>query len=439
MNNRFRRSVALLLALGCLWLTSRAQTENPPPPPPSAPPMGPTPPASADEARGQNTLEMIWRHGDNSAAGSAVRLQYRDAYLKASGPFLARFPNHPEVWLFRAAAALDCNRAAEGREAGQAALALGLDKSDAPGVQRLFSALRARGWIPAAAAAGGSQPPSVTPSAAPAVPPPLPPSPTSPSLSSPSPSSLPLPPVAVAPPVPGQRFEGAPDGIALQWIAPGTFKMGEPRSGPITTVHLTHGFWLGQYLVTQGQWESVMDGNPSHFQEQGKMAPIDNVSWLDCSLFLRRFQERERAAGRIPAGYEYRLPTEAEWEYACRAGTTANFGAKSETVDEVGWYEGNSEQHPHPVGQKKPNAWGLYDMHGNVWEWCGDWAGDYPGGEVTDPTGPSTGTNRINRGGCWQNDKYNLTSGRRHNGAPDYRHRTNGLRVALAPVISPAP
>ena len=138
---------------------------------------------------------------------------------------------------------------------------------------------------------------------------------------------------------------------------------------------------------------------------------MEQVSWNDAVAYCAALTTRGRNAGRIPADYEYRLPTEAEWEYACRSGTTTAFSYGNDnppdydSLTHYGWYSGNSGGTTHPVGQKLPNAWGLYDMHGNVWEWCQDWYTQLlPGGSVTDPTAPRVGSNRMMRGGCWSND-----------------------------------
>ena len=130
-------------------------------------------------------------------------------------------------------------------------------------------------------------------------------------------------------------------------------------------------------------------------------------------------------------GGEFRLPTEAEWEYACRAGTK---GAYAGNLDDLAWYWKNSAKTTHPVGQKKPNAWGLYDMHGNVWEWCSDWYGAYPAGTVTDPTGPAAGADRVNRGGCWVNIATHCRSANRNRLEPGGRDMDLGLRLAFAPT-----
>ena len=191
-----------------------------------------------------------------------------------------------------------------------------------------------------------------------------------------------------------------PGGATMEmvWCPPGAFMMGSPedeegRDDDETQheVTLTKGFWMAKTEVTQEQWESVMGNNPS--KHKGKMLPVENVDWHDCKAFCQK------------AGLE--LPTEAEWEYACRSGTTGAYGGTG-TLEDMGWYSGNSDE-PRPVGQKRPNAWGLYDMHGNVGEWCADWCDDddYSGGAVTNPIGSDSGDYRGLRGGWyWRSPSY---------------------------------
>jgi len=161
------------------------------------------------------------------------------------------------------------------------------------------------------------------------------------------------------------------------------------------------------------------------------MYPVDQVSWEDAVEFCKKLSElpEEKKAGRV-----YRLPTEAEWEYACRAGSKAaySFGANSKTLGDYAWFGENSGNQTHPVGEKKANAWGLYDMHGNVWEWCSDWYGVYPKGSVSDPSGPSEGSIRVDRGGSWAYGAANCRSAYRGWGAPSYRIGNDGFRVALS-------
>ena len=253
----------------------------------------------------------------------------------------------------------------------------------------------------------------------------------------------------VQPIVPGENFSTSlPGGVWLDmnWIKPGTFIMGSPtdelgREDNETQheVTLTQGYWLGKYEVTQAQYEAVMGTNPSNWE--GANLPVENVSWFDAKEFCAKLTASEKAAGRLPEGYEYTLPTEAQWEYACRAGTATalnngkNLSDKYECpeMDEVGWYFGNSDE-THPVGQKKPNAWGLYDMHGNVKEWCLNWEGDYPTSSVTDPVGPETGEWRVLRGGSCSSSAFFCRSAFRYNLSPSLSDYGCGFRVALAPV-----
>ena len=190
-------------------------------------------------------------------------------------------------------------------------------------------------------------------------------------------------------------------------------------------VTLTKGFWIGETEVTQAQWESVMGNNPSSFK--GTDRPVEQVSWNDCQKFIRKVNVALKGG--------IRLPTEAEWEYACRAGTSGDYGGTG-NLEEMGWYSKNSGETTHPVAQKKPNAWGLYDMHGNVWEWCADWHGDYPSGEVTDPTGPRSGSYRVSRGGSWQVFFSDCRSAYRSGWGPDNRNNFIGFRIVCSMMVS---
>lgn len=223
--------------------------------------------------------------------------------------------------------------------------------------------------------------------------------------------------------------------IKLVPIAAGSFTMGSPASetgrqpdeGPQTRVTLTKDFFLGATDVTQAQWNGVMANNPSKFK--GDELPVESLSWDEAIAFCRKLTERERAAGRLPAEWEFTLPTEAQWEYACRAGTTGEYAGD---LDTMAWYANTSEGKTHPVGQKKANAWGLFDMHGNVWQWCLDWYGTYPGGAVTDPVSPATGRIHVHRGGGWTTGAVRCRSAFRHYFGTDVRfiHRV-GLRLSL--------
>ena len=225
--------------------------------------------------------------------------------------------------------------------------------------------------------------------------------------------------------------------LELLWIKPGTFVMGSPpeeagrnkAEGPQTRVTFTQGYWLGKTPVTQAQYEAFIGSNPSNFTAAGPNAPVERVSWLDAMEFCEKLNAREQAAGRLPEGYAYTLPTEAQWEYACRAGTTGSYAGNPEAM---AWHKGNSNETTHPVGEKAPNAWGLYDMSGNVLQWCFDWYGDYPGGAVTDPTGPASGHFRMARGGSWRVEIFRSAS--RAGGSSARRDYTLGFRLALAPL-----
>jgi formylglycine-generating enzyme required for sulfatase activity len=288
--------------------------------------------------------------------------------------------------------------------------------------------------------------------------------------------------------------------LEMFWIPPGTFTMGSPESDPMsraderpqTKVTLTHGYWLGKTMFTIGQWKNVTgldvrgqlskvlhddtlydlggrkqtvrdfmrfsrDADPGKYLagEESEL-PIYFVSWNDATELCHKLNERELAAGRLPAGYEYNLPTEAQFEYACRAGTTEDTyagplvvdGHNSPVLDKIAWYDANSPNGytgkgfsvsgrtagPHPVAQKQPNAWGLYDMTGNIWQWCRDWYGPLPGGSETDPTGPVTGTDRVNRGGSFGSGPRDERSAARAKNPPAEASAYRGFRLALCSV-----
>ena len=274
--------------------------------------------------------------------------------------------------------------------------------------------------------------------------------------------------------------------LELAWIPAGTFIMGSPATesgrradeGPQTTVTLSRGFWLGRTHVTIGQWKSVMgagvraqlvrminDEEPhdlggkrqtrreymnfslervgDYLAGEADDLPMYFVSWEDALEFCRRLTTLERAAGRLPEGYEYDLPSEAQWEYAARAGGR---GASYGPLDAIAWYDANSAQGyagkgfkvagganggPHAVGLKAPNHWGLYDMAGNVWQWCRDWYAPYPGGRRVDPAGAASGTMRVNRGGSFGSSGRDERSASRAGNPPFEASAYRGFRLAL--------
>ena len=223
-------------------------------------------------------------------------------------------------------------------------------------------------------------------------------------------------------------------GMRLVLIPAGQFQMGSPESDseaysdqkPQHTVRITKPFYLGVTEVTQEQYERVMGTNPSNFK--GVQLPVEKVSWEEAVEFCRKLSAKE--------GRTYRLPTEAEWEYACRAGSQTKwcFGDNGSMLGEYAWYDDNSANTTRPVGEKKPNAWGLYDMYGNVWEWCSDWYGAYQSTAVDDPTGAGAGLLRVDRGGGWGSDARGCRSADRHVGTPGDRSDYLGFRVASGSV-----
>jgi formylglycine-generating enzyme required for sulfatase activity len=216
-------------------------------------------------------------------------------------------------------------------------------------------------------------------------------------------------------------------GMEFVLIPAGTFAMGAidsyPDEQPVRTVRISQPFYLGKYEVTQAQWEAVMGYNPSAWRGQRQL-PVEQVAWEDVQEFLRRLNAEE-------GGTRYRLPTEAEWEYAARAGTTTtySFGNDVSRLDEYAWCGGNAAHTAHPAGQLKPNAWGLHDMHGNVWEWVQDWYETYPPGAVTDPQGPASGVSRVFRGGGRSNVAWRCRSSSRGYSPPESRLDAVGFRV----------
>ncbi len=285
--------------------------------------------------------------------------------------------------------------------------------------------------------------------------------------------------------------------LNMEWIAPGTFMMGSPASetgrkadeSPETQVTITKGYWLGKTELTIEQWKAVMgeslrehvikmlnDETEYDFAGQKKklrefmnfsrddpdriMAnendslPMYFVSWDDAMEFCKKLTQQEKANGSLAEGYEFTLPTEAQWEYACRAGTVAATFAgpliikdrNAPLLDSIAWYAGNSSLNysgkklgnsgagPRNAGEKRPNAWGLQDMPGNIWEWCRDWYGPYAGGKVTDPVGPMTGTGRVNRGGSWGSGPNDSRSANRARNPQSEKSAYRGFRIALCAV-----
>ncbi|HOX57550.1 MAG TPA: formylglycine-generating enzyme family protein [Candidatus Paceibacterota bacterium] len=256
----------------------------------------------------------------------------------------------------------------------------------------------------------------------------------------------------------------------MVWIAPGSFVMGSPTNEVLRlanelqhTVTLTKGFYMGKHEVTQGDYLELIGSNPSRFTTQDfhgnpidpdLSRPVEQVSWNDATNYCGLLTSREQAAGRVPANWVYRLPSEAEWEYACRAETTNAFhfgsaihGGMANFQTRYEYDAASGDIHiPNPAipwlartttaGSYLPNAWGLHDLHGNVHEWCQDWFGSYPEGNAIDPQGPPSGSGRVFRGGSWDYWGRFCRSASRYSLAPYRSYDYIGFRVVLAPAQS---
>ena len=217
-------------------------------------------------------------------------------------------------------------------------------------------------------------------------------------------------------------------GVTFQMVgvAGGTFQMGSETGysseKPVHAVTLDD-YWIGQTEVTQELWEAVMGSNPSYFK--GTNLPVEQVSWDDCQTFISNLNQL--------TGQTFRLPTEAEWEYAARGGSRSRgyTYSGSDDIDDVAWYYGNSGSTTHNVATKSPNELGLYDMSGNVWEWCQDWYGPYGSSAQTNPTGPVSGSHRVYRGGSWGGNAFSCRVANRNSVSPSYCNDSRGLRLAL--------
>ena len=225
----------------------------------------------------------------------------------------------------------------------------------------------------------------------------------------------------------GMKFVLIPSGSFMMG-ADLNFEDGSKDETPQHSVTISKSFYLGRYEVTQQQWVKVMGSNPSKFK--GRTKPVEQVSWDDVQRFIKKLNAKEN-------GRYYRLPTEAEWEYACRAGTTGaySFGDDVDQVGGYGWFDGNSGDKTHPVGQKKPNSWGLHDMHGNVWEWVQDVYKNtaYDSHAASDPIYEGSGSYRVFRGGSWYYNARILRCANRLNNSPGYRNGNLGFRLLRTP------
>lgn len=365
------------------------------------------------------------------AADKATDLEQRHKilgdFLEKSSLLLKYHPDLVRLWVARAAVALELNRAHEGWLVATKLAALGVLNSDDPAIRKVIVALNQRGWLCKDDPYQG--------------------------------------------PKEGQNWTVPGINLEMIWVSPGTFTMGSPSNETHRrtdetqhTVTLTKGYWLGKYVVTISQWQKVMGNNPTLVNnvlaDHGRDPDHDpvyafgstEVSWNNAMEFCRRLTQQADFTGLLPKGYVYILPTEAQWEYACRAGTTGPYNV-SGSFGHIGWDYGNSgfaNIYVHPIGEKQPNAWGFYDMHGNVSEWCYDWYGSYPDGDSIDPLGPTSGSYHVLRGGCVSYSGKNCRSASR-----DYGETLNnnpnqifgrdggnekdpmlGCRLALAPALN---
>jgi formylglycine-generating enzyme required for sulfatase activity len=211
------------------------------------------------------------------------------------------------------------------------------------------------------------------------------------------------------------------------------------NESPQTQVTFTNGFWMERFEVTEGEFAAIMGTNFTFLYSNDTNQPMDEITWFDASNYCAGLTVREQAAGRVPAGYVYRLPTEAEWEYVCRAGTTTRFPFGDDhsytLLLNYAWIATNSLAMTHDVGGKLPNPWGVYDMSGNVWEWCADFYGPYSGLSVTNPVGPASGAYVVMRGGSSFYNGDDARSAARNYNSPTFFSHGIGIRVVLGPPL----
>lgn len=366
--------------------------------PPAGPPASSAPVLSDGDRLELATLQRMTQAAPSQTSPAAIKAALAEV-LKRSAGFVEKHPDHLPTWHLRARLALELNQRKAGAQAGKKLKEFGALTSADAKILATMAELNARDWL------------------------------SEKILSAADSAALDAIPLVI------------PDlDLELRPIASGTFTMGSPPSeqgrnsgeGPQTAVTL-RGFWLGKTEVTQGQWQAVMGNNPSVYK--GDALPVENVAWEDVIEFCRKLTERERSAGRLPDGYRYTLPMEAQWEYACRAGTTTPHAGN---LNAMAWYAMNSATTTRPVGTthavgtKQANAWGLHDMHGNVREWCLDWQGEYPGGNVSDPMNATSGSYRVHRGGSFHEDAGSCRSAMRVGYPPHIRIGSLGFRLALA-------
>jgi formylglycine-generating enzyme required for sulfatase activity len=385
---------------------------------------------NAEQRLKYTTLMLVLEEADK-APDAASRTTLQQEFLNKSAEYLQVYPNDARVWTLRAKTCLELNRADDGILAARELRRLQVLESEDESILRVGAQLDRKGWFTAKtttemaeAEARAKLEPALAEAKA--------------KLESAKATAV-------------QSFSGKDfslEGLALKMlpVQPGYYLQGNLLAMPTSNAQpgyavMTRGFWLSQTEVTQAQYYAIMQKKPSCFvrdnDQGGEMKieevtdPVEQVSWDDAMEFCRRLTESERKAGRLPAGYVYTLPTEAQWEYACRAGTTGDYAGN---LDDMAWYGKKSGVGTHSVATKKANAWGFFDMHGNVWEWCLDWYAAYPTGLRLDYAGPASGPDRVVRGGSWINWAGSCRSAGRGWSSPGSRDSNLGFRVALSAV-----
>lgn len=323
---------------------------------------------------------LLRRFGETTDQG--MREIFARDYLSGSRGFREVFAENPEYWRARARMALELNDEKPGKEAAGK-----MFKLQQPEDYALMSRLRQRGWVP-----DGSEKARL-----------------------------------------GGDFVLHVLQLPMIFIEPGSFVMGNPtveNEGPLTQVTLTHPFWIGRHEITRAQWRIVMEADPGDVEQRS--VPMVEISWVDVQVYCAKLTAFEQAAGRLPPGYAYSLPTEAQWEYVCRAGTTTD---TVEDLDEVAWYANNSSNRLHAVGGKRPNAWGIYNMLGNASEWCLDsYAVRLSGGQQTNPIGSEHGSMMVVRGGNYASIATNCRITKRGGNLQEGASDKIGFRVVLTRV-----
>ena len=384
-------------------LTASSLTAAPAPSRPSAGISGPAESRlTMPEQANYQALLALARQAKQAAAMAEQKTLLRQ-FMNESRTLADRYPDLALLWEMRAAAAMVLDDIRAGAEAGKQLMLLSESANNDANLPSLLALLKNKGWLDEHFV----------------------------SLA-----------VVADQYHPGRNHTTMlPNGVPMEfiWINSDNFIQGSPptetgrsfNEGPPMAVTISNGYWLGKTPVTQTQYKALLGHSPRFYQEVGPEVPVNHMEWEEAAAYCRLLTAREREAGRLPPGYAYRLPTEAEWEYACRAGTRGPRYA--EDLDAIAWHSGNNRSGVyHPVGEKQPNAWGLHDMFGGGWEWCLDQYGPYSGEALTDPQGPSVGKGHVYRGTYPYEDPANCRAARRN--WSDHSFAYSGFRVVIGAV-----